>query len=66
MLQTADDLLARALYALESAWPAGFDPTTAHVRLDIEKPENKGLFVALFRHAQVCEEEGDRQAVLCL
>jgi hypothetical protein len=51
--QAAEDLLHRALYALEAAWPHGFDPAAAAVRLDIERPENKGLFVALFRHAQV-------------
>jgi hypothetical protein len=53
VLQSAEDLLHRALYALEAAWPHGFDPAAAAVRLDIERPENKGLFVALFRHAQV-------------
>lgn len=58
-LQTADDLLARALYALEAAWPSAFNPVTAAVRLDIEKPENKGLFLALFRHAQVCVGQGE-------
>lgn len=47
-------MLARALYALEAAWSPGFDPTTASVRLDVERPENRGLFIALFRHAQVC------------
>lgn len=43
----------RALYALEAAWSPGFDPATARCRLDIEVPENRALFVALFRHAQV-------------
>eukprot|EP00879_Flechtneria_rotunda_P027791 GHRR01029790.1.p1 GENE.GHRR01029790.1~~GHRR01029790.1.p1 ORF type:complete len:676 (+),score=286.92 GHRR01029790.1:138-2165(+) len=62
--QTADDLLARALYALESAWPAGFDPTSGSVRLDIEKPENKGLFVALFRHAQALSRRGCHSSAL--
>uniref|UniRef100_A0A383V684 Transcription factor 25 n=1 Tax=Tetradesmus obliquus TaxID=3088 RepID=A0A383V684_TETOB len=56
--QAAEDLLHRALYALEAAWPHGFDPVAAAVRLDIEKPENKGLFVALFRHAQALSRRG--------
>lgn len=51
--QTADDLLCRALYALEGAWMHGFDPTTGNVRLDFENAPNRGLFLALFRHAQV-------------
>lgn len=51
--QTADDLLARALHALEGAWTHGFDPTTGNVRLDFEVPQNRGLFLTLFRHAQV-------------
>jgi len=51
--QTADDLLCRALYALEGAWVHGFDPTTGNVRLDFENAPNRGLFLALFRHAQV-------------
>jgi hypothetical protein len=52
-LQTADDLLCRALYALEGAWVHGFDPTTGNVRLDFESAPSRGLFLALFRHAQV-------------
>jgi len=46
-------MLCRALYALEAAWPPSFDPTSGKVRLDVEQPANRGLFVALFRHAQV-------------
>lgn len=53
-MQTADDMLCRALYALEGAWVHGFDPTTGNVRLDFENAPNRGLFLALFRHAQVC------------
>lgn len=53
-MQTADDMLCRALYALEGAWVHGFDPTTGNVRLDFEVAPNRGLFLALFRHSQVC------------
>lgn len=42
----------RALYALEAAWILAFDPASSRCRLDIRAPENRGLFVALFRHAQ--------------
>ena len=62
-LQTADDMLCRALYALEGAWMHGFDPTTGNVRLDFENAPNRGLFLALFRHAQVLGWTGGIVAV---
>ena len=51
--QYAEEVLNRALYALEMAWHPAFDPSRGRCRLDIEEPENRPLFVALFRHAQV-------------
>lgn len=56
-VQTADDMLCRALYALEGAWVHGFDPATGNVRLDFESAPNRGMFLALFRHAQVGPSE---------
>ncbi|KAI8475009.1 MAG: transcriptional repressor TCF25-domain-containing protein [Monoraphidium minutum] len=56
--QYAEESLNRALYALEAAWCAGFDPASARCRLDIELPENRALFVALFRHAQALSRRG--------
>jgi hypothetical protein len=60
--QTADDMLCRALYALEGAWVHGFDPATGNVRLDFESAPNRGLFLALFRHAQVSRWGGEGSA----
>jgi hypothetical protein len=54
---------SRAMYALEAAWAPGFDPATARCRLDIEVPENRALFLALFRHAQVGEGQGGARAL---
>lgn len=62
--QTADDLLCRALYALEGAWVHGFDPTTGNVRLDFENAPNRGLFLALFRHAQALSRRGCHASAL--
>lgn len=46
-------MLARALYCLEMGWHHTFDVRTANCRLDFEADENRGLFLALFRHVQV-------------
>eukprot|EP00775_Hariotina_reticulata_P003344 gene3344-3620_t len=62
--QTADDMLSRALYALEGAWPPSFDATSGRVRLDVEQPANRGLFVALFRHAQALSRRGCHSSAL--
>lgn len=49
----AEELLDRALYALEMSWHPSFNPAAAACRLDYELDENKALFTALFRHTQV-------------
>lgn len=49
----AEEVLNRALYALEMAWHPRFDPGRGACRLASERHENRALFVALFRHAQV-------------
>ncbi len=53
-MQAADDTLGRALYALEAAWPPGFDPSSGNASLDVGVQENRALFIALSRHLQVC------------
>lgn len=60
----ADESLARALFALEAAWCPGFDPASGAARLDVERPENRALFVALFRHAQALSRRGCHAAAL--
>ncbi|GBF99710.1 hypothetical protein Rsub_12422 [Raphidocelis subcapitata] len=62
--QYAEESLNRALYALEAAWCPAFDPATARCRLDIALPENRGLFVALFRHAQALSRRGCHASAL--
>lgn len=47
------ECLARALYCLEMGWHPSFNIATANCRMSIEEDENRGLFVALFRHIQV-------------
>lgn len=49
----AEEMLARALYALECAWHPAFSPAAAACRLDYEDEANRPLFTALFRHLQV-------------
>ncbi|GFH20515.1 uncharacterized protein HaLaN_17652, partial [Haematococcus lacustris] len=51
--QYAEDTLARALYACEMAWHPLFDIRSANCRLDFEVEENRGMFMALFKHIQV-------------
>jgi len=48
------ETLLRALYALEMAWHPAFDIRTANCRMDFRLPENRALFITLFRHVQVC------------
>ncbi|KAL6754257.1 transcriptional repressor TCF25-domain-containing protein [Haematococcus lacustris] len=50
--QYAEDTLARALYACEMAWHPLFDIRSANCRLDFEVEENRGMFMALFKHIQ--------------
>lgn len=42
-----------ALYCLEMAWHPFFSPASGSCRLEWGMPENRPLFVALFRHMQV-------------
>ena len=60
------EMLARALYALEMAWHPQFDVRTANCRLEFQVEENQALFVALFRHVQVqCAFCWDPNLPLC-
>jgi hypothetical protein len=59
------EVLQRALHALEMAWHPQFDVRTANCRLDFEVPQNRPLFLALFKHVQVsvCAFGGTRACV---
>ncbi|PNH09023.1 Transcription factor 25 [Tetrabaena socialis] len=48
----AEEMLERALWVLEAAWHASFQPASAACRLDYGVEENRPMFGALFRHVQ--------------
>jgi hypothetical protein len=58
--EAADDVLDRALGALESGWPPAFTAAAAAgaARVDGASPANKPLFVALFRRASSLSRRG--------
>ncbi|GIM07875.1 hypothetical protein Vretimale_11930 [Volvox reticuliferus] len=60
----AEEMLDRALWALESAWHPSFQPATATCRLDYAVDENRALFGALFRHVQALSRRGCHRASL--
>uniref|UniRef100_A0A7S3QSV4 Transcription factor 25 n=1 Tax=Dunaliella tertiolecta TaxID=3047 RepID=A0A7S3QSV4_DUNTE len=62
--QYAEETLLRALYALEMAWHPAFDIRTANCRLDFQVPENRALFVTLFRHVQALSRSGCHRTAL--
>lgn len=49
--ETADDMLSRAIYAMEMAWPPNF--SLGECTLEYDLPENVPLFKALFQHIRV-------------
>ena len=49
--ETADEMLARSLYALESIWPSNFQPGVSRINSDL--PENGAIFKTLFKYIQV-------------
>ncbi|KAG2488363.1 hypothetical protein HYH03_013053 [Edaphochlamys debaryana] len=60
----AEEMLDRALWALEAAWHPSFSPAAAACRLDFGVEENKALFGALFRHVQALSRRGCHRAAL--
>lgn len=60
------------MYCLEMGWHPSFNIATVNCRMSIEEDENRGLFVALFRHIQVglgvfwynCHTKMEEDAVL--
>ncbi|KXZ51917.1 hypothetical protein GPECTOR_11g44 [Gonium pectorale] len=60
----AEEMLDRALWALEAAWHPSFQPATATCRLDYGVEENRPLFGALFRHVQALSRRGCHRSAL--
>lgn len=52
------DLIERALYSFECAFHPVFSLTSGSCRLDYRRPENRGFFLALYRHMWFLEKRG--------
>jgi Transcriptional repressor TCF25 len=63
-LEHAGELIERALFVLESAWHRGFKPFDGECRLRFAISENRSLFVALFRYAQLITRRGLHRTAL--
>ncbi|CAN8009696.1 unnamed protein product [Ixodes pacificus] len=57
-LQMAAELIERALYCLESCFHPLFNVTQGTGRLDYRRPENRSLFLALFKHLHFVGQRG--------
>ncbi|XP_071814167.1 ribosome quality control complex subunit TCF25-like isoform X2 [Apostichopus japonicus] len=60
----AVELVERALYACESAFHPLFNLTQANCRLDYKSPENRCLFIALFKHIKYVGLRGCNRTAL--
>ncbi|MEE6499778.1 hypothetical protein FKM82_003582, partial [Ascaphus truei] len=56
--EMARDLIERALYSLECGFHPVFSLTSGTSRLDYCRPENRGFFLALFKHMIFLEKRG--------
>ncbi|XP_069822171.1 ribosome quality control complex subunit TCF25 isoform X2 [Dendropsophus ebraccatus] len=56
--EMARDLIERALYSLECAFHPVFSLTSGTCRLDYCRSENRGFFLALFKHMMFLEKRG--------
>ncbi|XP_040265495.1 transcription factor 25 [Bufo bufo] len=56
--EMARDLIERALYSLECAFHPVFSLTSGTCRLDYCRAENRGFFLALFKHMVSLEKRG--------
>ncbi|XP_043937663.1 transcription factor 25 [Protopterus annectens] len=52
------DLIERALYSFECAFHPVFSLTSGSCRLNYRRPENRGFFLALYRHMWFLEKRG--------
>ncbi|XP_053555343.1 transcription factor 25 isoform X2 [Bombina bombina] len=56
--EMARDLIERALYSLECSFHPVFSLTSGTCRLCYRRPENRGFFLALFKHMFFLEKRG--------
>ncbi|XP_018421982.1 PREDICTED: transcription factor 25 [Nanorana parkeri] len=56
--EMARDLIERALYSLECAFHPVFSLTSGSCRLDYRRSENRGFYLALFKHMLSLEKRG--------
>lgn len=56
--EMARDLIERAIYSLECAFHPVFSLTSGTCRLDYCRSENRGFFLALFKHIMFLEKRG--------
>eukprot|EP00045_Choanoeca_perplexa_P012014 m.129563 g.129563 ORF g.129563 m.129563 type:complete len:708 (-) comp15851_c0_seq5:245-2368(-) len=56
--QTAGDLVERAIYCLQASFHPNFKPQTGCCRLNYAVYENRGLFLALYRHIDFLSHRG--------
>lgn len=63
-LDRAGELVQRALYVLEATWTRAFKPFNGSCRLRYAVPENRSLFLALFRHMQLLAHRGLHRTAL--
>ncbi|KAF8318209.1 DUF654-domain-containing protein, partial [Clavulina sp. PMI_390] len=58
----ASDLVARALFAIERAFPPSFNITTGTQRLDFDRIENRPFFMTLARYIVNLQKRGTNRA----
>lgn len=63
-LDRAGELVERALYVLEATWTRSFKPFKGECRLRYAVPENRSIFLALFRHVQLLTRRGLHRTAL--
>ncbi len=63
-LDRAAEHIERSLHILESAWNLSFKPFQGDCRLRFEVPENKAIYIALFRYAQLLTRRGLHRTAL--
>ncbi|XP_063294657.1 ribosome quality control complex subunit TCF25 isoform X2 [Pelobates fuscus] len=56
--EMARDIIERALYSLECGFHPVFSLTSGTCRLDYCRPENRGFYLALFKHLYFLEKRG--------
>jgi hypothetical protein len=60
----AGELIERALFVLENSWHRSFKPFDGEYRLRFAIPENRSLFISLFRYVQLTARRGLQRTAL--